>query len=223
VTAPLSEQLRERAAAVWDAQLDHPFVRGIGDGTLERERFRLWVRQDYLFLIEYGRLLAYGAARAPDLETMRQMAELCRSTLEEEMELHRSYAGELGISGEELEGEEMAPTTRAYTDFLVRVAASGDFVELLAALLPCMWGYSEIGRRLAERGAPDQPAYAKWIEMYASEDFAQLASWCRELTDAAGAALTPAAQARVDDTFVTSSRYELAFWEMAWSRESWAV
>ena len=74
----VSEELRRAADPIWRAQHDHPFVRGIGDGTLDLERFRFWVRQDYRFLIEYGRLLALGAARAPDLETMRRLADLCR-------------------------------------------------------------------------------------------------------------------------------------------------
>jgi thiaminase/transcriptional activator TenA len=181
----------------------------------------MWVRQDYLFLIEYGRMLAYAAARAPDLATMRRMTELTSSTLEEEMDLHRTYAGELGILGSELESEEMAPTTRAYTDFLVRSAAAGDFAELLAALLPCMWGYSEIGERLAQGPLPEEEAYAKWIEMYSSQEFAQVAQWCRELMDDAGASLQSAAERRVEDAFLTSSRYELAFWEMAWTLETW--
>ena len=217
----LSDELRAAAADVWEAQHRHPFVTGIGDGSLELDRFRFWLRQDYLFLIEYVRLFAFGAARAPDHDTMRRFVELARSTLEDEMELHRSYAGQFGISIEELEREAMAPTTRGYTDFLVRTAATGEFAELLAALLPCMWGYSEVGQRLAEGDRPADERYAKWIEMYASEDFAELAAWCRKLTDRAGEGLSPGSRRRVFDAFVTSSRYELAFWEMAWSGESW--
>lgn len=158
----LSEELRRAADPIWRAQHDHPFVRGNGDGTLDPERFRFWVRQDYRFLLEYGRLLALGAARAPDLETMRRLADLCQATLRDEMDLHRSYAREFDISEEEeLEAEPMAPTTQGYTDFLVRTAAQGDFAELVAALLPCMWGFSEIGQRLAEGGRPSDERYAK--------------------------------------------------------------
>lgn len=212
----LSAELRAEAADIWEAQHGHPFVTGIGDGSLERKRFELWVRQDYLFLIEYSRMLALGAARAPDLAAMRRFADLTAATLGEEMELHRSYCAEIGISAADLEAERPSMTTRGYTDFLIRTAAIGDFAELVAALLPCMWGYSEIGRRLAERSPPGDEAYARWIEMYASEDFATLAGWCRELLDGAGAALSQARREAVSEAFETSSRYELAFWEMAW-------
>ena len=218
-----SAELRAAADPIWEAQHGHPFVRGIGDGSLDLDRFHHYVRQDYLFLIEYGRLLALGAARAPDLATMARFAELTQEVLVTEMDLHRSYAAEFGITADELEHEPMAPTTRAYTDFLVRVAAQGDFAELVAALLPCMWGYAEIGERLAGGARPDDERYVRWIEMYASADFAQLAAWCRELMDSAAGRLLPDARAPLVDAFVTSSRYELAFWQAAWDREAWPV
>ncbi|MGH3990814.1 MAG: hypothetical protein ACRDTZ_26380, partial [Pseudonocardiaceae bacterium] len=76
-----SADLRTAAGEIWDAQHRHPFVRGIGDGTLDLERFRFWIRQDYLFLIEYSRLLALATARAPDVDTMRRFADLVHETL----------------------------------------------------------------------------------------------------------------------------------------------
>jgi thiaminase/transcriptional activator TenA len=217
MTDPLSVLLREAAADIWEAQHRHPFVTGIGDGSLPVERFQLWLRQDWLFLVDYARTLALGAARAPDLPTMARFAELTRSILEDEMSLHRSYVAEFGISGEELQAERKLPTTQGYTDFLVRTASQGDFAELVAALLPCMWGYSEVGLRLAERGRPAERRYAAWIDMYASDEFADLAAWCREVTDQ----LEGADRGRMERAFTTSSRYELAFWEMAWSGERW--
>jgi len=213
----ISDELRAEAAGIWEAQHEHPFVRGIGDGTLDLDAFRFWVRQDYLFLIEYGRVLALGAARAPDLQTMRRFAELTQETLGTEMDLHRAYCAELGISAEELEAEQMAPTTQGYSDFLVRVAAHGDFASLVAALLPCMWGFSEVGRRLAQRARPADPRYAAWIDMYSSEEFAALATWCRGVVDRVGQQAGPQARAAMSRAFLTSTRYELAFWDMALS------
>ncbi|MGH2821942.1 MAG: thiaminase II [Thermoleophilaceae bacterium] len=215
----LADRLRASASDVWEAQHLHPFATGIGDGSLPLEPFQVWLRQDWLFLIEYARLLALGAARAPDLDTMTRLAGLTRAILEDEMSLHRSYAAEFGISAAELDAERMLPTTQGYTDFLVRTAATGDFAELVAALLPCMWGYSEVGTRLAERDRPPAGSrYAAWIEMYASEEFAELAAWCRTLTERVG---ERADHDRMQRAFLTSSRYELAFWEMAWAGESW--
>ena len=114
-------------------------MRRIGDGTLGIQRFKLWLRQDYVFLIEYARLLALAAARSQDLQTLNHFATLLKETVETEMNLRRDYAAEFHISPEGLEPESPAPTTRAYTDFLLREATMGDFAELAAALLPCVW------------------------------------------------------------------------------------
>jgi thiaminase/transcriptional activator TenA len=217
----LSADLRAAADEIWDAQHRHPFVRGIGDGTLDLERFRFWIRQDYLFLIEYSRLLALATARAPDLDTMRRFADLVHGTLYQEMDLHRSYSADLGIHATDLEQEKMAPTTRGYTDYLLRTATIGDFAELVAALLPCMWGFNEIGRRLAEHGLSDNEHYAHWIKMYASDEFTALVDWLREVTDRISINLPSASWDRMRDVFLTSSRYELSFWEMAWTLEAW--
>ena len=211
-----SAELREAAAPVWDAQIAHPFVRGIGDGSLPDDKFRFYVRQDYLFLIDYGRLLALAAARAPRLEWMRRFSALAQSVLETEMDLHRQFAARWSVSSEELESEHTAPATDAYCDFLLRTAALGDFSELVAALVPCMWGYAEIGERLAATGLPDHEGYAEWIAMYSSDEFGQLAAWCRELTDAAAGGVAGPGRTRMHAAFRASSEHEIAFWESAW-------
>jgi thiaminase/transcriptional activator TenA len=216
-TTPLSAELRREAEPIWAAQHEHPFIRGVADGTLDAECYRHFIRQDYLFLAEYARALALACARAPDLELTTRFAALAREVLESEMNLHRELAEEWGVSRAELESERMAPTTRGYTDFLLRTAALADFVELLAALLPCMWGYSELGLRLAREEHAER--YARWIETYASQEFAGLAAWCREAVDEAAADLGARGRERMREAFLESSRHELAFWDMAWRLE----
>ncbi|MCS6800863.1 MAG: thiaminase II [Chloroflexota bacterium] len=216
-----SDQLRALAAPIWEAQHAHPFVRGIGDGSLPKERFVEWVKQDYVFLIEYCRLFAFAAGRAPDFETLVAFADLLAATAKGEMELHRRLAGELGIAASDLEAVVPSPTTRAYTDFLIRTATTGDFAELAAALLPCMWGFSEIGQRLAASGRPADRHYAAWIDSYADPEFAKLAEWCRTLVDRLAEGAAAATRERMASAFLTSSRYELLFWNAAWSAEQW--
>src|SRR5215831_13857896 len=115
MTTWFTDRLRTRVDLIWEAQHRHPVVTGIGDGTLDLEKLSFWVRQDYLFLIEYARLLALAVARSPDLKTMTKFAELTSATLQTEMSLHREYAAEFGIPREALEHEHRAPTTHAYT------------------------------------------------------------------------------------------------------------
>lgn len=218
-----SDHLRITANHIWQAQHEHPFVRGIGDGTLDIERFSVWLRQDYLFLIDYAKFFAVAVVRAPDLAAMTTFSRLLHEILHREMELHRSYCGEFGISPQDLEQSKKLPTTQGYTDFLLRTGTTNNYTELLGALLPCMWGYAELGERLAQQGLPDDDRYRRWINVYADPEFAELAEWCRRLVDDACYNISSDRVERVENAFITSSRYELAFWEMAWTKETWPV
>ncbi len=218
-----TDELRTVAEPIWTATLGHPMVEGLGDGTLDVEPFRYWIRQDYRFLEEYCRLFAFGAARAPDLTRLRTFAELLTATAEEEMDLHREYAAEFDIDEAELEATTPSPTTRAYTDFLVRTAATGEFGDLVAALLPCMWGFNETAERLAEGGLPDEERYAEWIRTYSDEEFSQLTQWCLDLMDEVAADAPDADCDRYRELFRTSARYEYRFWDAAWRQEGWSV
>jgi thiaminase/transcriptional activator TenA len=216
----LSRRLLEAAKPLWEAQLEHPFVRGLGDGTLEEERFAHWVRQDYRYLVDFARVFAWAAARADRLESMGWYAKVLDLTLNTEMQLHRDYAARFGISEAELEAEPVWPTTRAYTDFLVRTAAEGDMADLLAALLPCAWGYAWIGTALAERGRPADDRYAEWITQYSSPEFLEAAEWLRGELDRVGEGVGPEKEARLREIFLLSTRYEGDFWQMCWEGAS---
>ncbi len=216
-----TDDLYETARPLWDAQLEHPFVRGIADGSLDADVFRNWVEQDYRYLKEFARIFAWAVAKADRLESMSWYAKVLDLTLNTEMALHREYAARFDLTPDDLERVEMWPTTRAYTDFLVRTAADGDMSELLAALLPCAWGYLYIARGMAEGPPPEDDRYADWIALYASDDFAEAAEWLKAELNRVVEGATPEKRARLTHIFEISSRYEWMFWEMCWQGERW--
>ena len=218
-----SDAFREYAHAIWEANYAHPFVQGIGDGTLSEGRFRFYLVQDYVYLIDFSRLFAVAAAKMATLTPMERFAKLLDETLHFEMELHRGICAEFGISRAELEQTRPAPTCLAYGSYLLRVAYEGEATALLAALLPCSWGYGEIGQRLSARGLPPVPHYAKWIQTYASAEYHELVEWLRTLFDEALGDIYGRRRAHLQDIFDMSSRWEYLFWEMAWKIETWPV
>jgi thiaminase/transcriptional activator TenA len=222
--AGFCDKLRAAAGSIWRRELEHPFVRGLANGSLPMERFRFYLRQDYIFLIEYCRVFALAAAKARDLETIGIFTQLLHDTLEIEMELHRDYCGRLGVARADLERTEPAPVTHAYTRHLTGVAWSGSIEEIVAAVLPCQLGYAEIGTALA-RGRQDWEAspYAEWIRTYSSPEFAASAERLRVLLDQMTAGWPATALKPLEHHFLTSSRYEYLFWEMAWTAADWPV
>ena len=219
-----TQQLSQQTADLRRQVLEHPFVKGIGDGSLPLEAFRFYMCQDYVFLVDYCRVLALAVAKADNLETMGRFAGLLNETLNTEMDLHRGFAAKFGITAQELEDTRGAPGTRAYTQHLLTTAYGGDLADITAAVLPCMWDYSDIGQTLAALEAPSpQPLYNEWIQMYATPEFGALASWLRDLLDQLGGNETPACRARLSRLFQDSCRYEYLFWEMAYRRETWPL
>lgn len=202
----LSDRLAERGTASVRAQLAHPTVAGIARGDLDTAVFRSWLEQDYLFLLDYVRVFSRLAWQAPDPH-LGDLVDLAHSTWHEELSLHRELAAGFGA---DLTGAVKGPATTAYTAFLLHAAA--DYGRGLAALLPCMWGYSELGRRLAE-APPAEPRYARWIATYADPGFAELARRCAAMLDEAyGSGLVdePTATAAFDQALA----HELAFWDV---------
>ena len=219
-----AENIERQTLPLRQAILAHPFVTGVGDGTLDVAKFKHYVMQDYVYLIDYSRVLALASARAPDLATMAWFARLLDETLNVEMDLHRSYCAEFGITPGELESTIAAPTTVAYTSFLLKVAHQGSFGELVASLLPCQWGYWEIGEHLAQQGEPPSaPLYCQWIRMYTAPEFAGLARSIRDLADRMGGQAGPTELIAMKEAYLTSLRFEHRFWDMAYNLEEWRV
>lgn len=218
-----TDKLFEAARPIWDAQLEHPFVKGIGDGSLDEGLFKNWVLQDYRYLKEFARIFAWAVAKADHLESMGWYAAALHLTLNTEMELHRQYAARFGISPEDLGAAPVWPTTRAYTDFLIRTAADGDMADLIAALLPCAWGYVYIAQRLTQGDPPKDQRYADWIVQYASDEFAEAAEWLKAEMNRLAESASAEKREKLIELFVLSSRYEWQFWEMCWAGERWRV
>lgn len=217
--APLSGDLKARYADEWRrAHEEHPFVLAMGDGSLSLERFQFFMRQDYLYLIDFCRVLALASAKSPDLEFMGRWARLLDETLNSEMALHRGFCADFGITEQELEETEPAPATVAYTRHLLEAAQEGGIEEIAASLLPCQWGYDEIGRNLAARSAaPPESFHARWIAGYNAPEYRQVTDWLRRFVDSIGAAARPETRERMSVLFRASLVHEFAFWEAAWS------
>lgn len=86
-----------------------------------------------------------GVVRALWLVWMRCFLVLVELVLEIEMDFYRVYVECWGILVEEFESECTVLVTDVYCDFLLCTAVFGDFGELAVVLVPCMWGYVEIG------------------------------------------------------------------------------
>lgn len=213
----VSTRLHDAAAPVWEACLRHPFVTGIGDGTLDMEKFRYFMLQDYLYLFDYARVFALGVVKARDPELMRVFAANVDAILGGEMKIHRAYMKRLDITEDQVFSIKPALANLSYTNYMLSVAQTGGPMEIVASILACSWSYAEIGQALAAiPGAAEHPFYGEWIRGYASEEYAATNQALIELMDSLAADAGEEQLTYLTDVFVNCSRYELGFWDMAW-------
>lgn len=213
----LFESLKAGAATEWHAYTEHEFVAGLADGSLPETAFRHYLAQDYLFLIHFARAYALAAYKADNLDDLRQAAGGMSAILDVEMGLHVEYCRGWGLSEEEMAGVPEDPRCVAYTRYVLERGMAGDLLDLHVALAPCMIGYGEIGRRLAEDPATvrDGNPYMAWIDMYAGPEYqdvvaAELATLDRLMERRGGPGRTDSLQ----EIFRTATRLEADFWQM---------
>ena len=203
------ERLRRDNDAVFSAARSHPFVRGIGDGSLPRTTFSRWIVQDWLYLQGYLGALESAAMHSPTPSAREFWSELKRLTLEEELSLHRRLAERFGLSIGDLDNAQPTTATEAYLHTL-RVART-NYPTLVATLTPCAVSYADIGRELAAEGNCPEPDYADWITTYTDPAFTEtIEVFERELDRCAE---RPEAVEPMEIAYGRAARHEVAFWD----------
>ena len=202
----LSKNLWQANQDLAEASLRNPFVQGIGDGSLPKEKFAYYVGQDAFFLEAFARAYSIAAAKTPDWESFQMFHALANGVLQE-LNLHQGYAQSWQV---DTTAVEPGRATRQYTDFLLATAWSQPVGITAVAMSPCMRLYAYLGQRLVKKGIPSHD-YADWIATYSSNEFEPLARQLEDLVDK----YSP-------DTALTYSTYRYAmacerdFFQAAW-------
>jgi len=215
-----SESLKVKAKHSWKLSLNHPFVQGIVNGDLPLETFKNYIMQDIYYLKHYGKIHAFAAAHADDFSLVAKLADKARRTAEAELTVHNEHARILKITDEDIENFKPAPTAYAYTSHLYRAALSGNLAEIVAAMLPCYWLYADIGLQNKD-AKPGVEIYENWIETYASEWFQTSTNEMIDLLDELAEKASGDEKEKIKEQFIIAKEYELAFWEMSYTFETW--
>lgn len=213
----LFDRLKNDIPEEWDAYINHPFVCGLGDGTLPEACFQHYLVQDYLFLVQFARAYALAVYKAHSIQQMRGGLDGLKAILDVELQLHLKLCDTWGLSAEEVENTTEASATIAYSRYVLEAGQAGDLLDLFVALAPCMIGYVEIGTKLDQKTKNDVTtnSYRVWIEEYASEAYQKLAHGAKTQLDLlAEESLTEARYPRLLRLFRQATRLETEFWQM---------
>lgn len=205
---------------LWEKYLEHPFVKEIGEGTLEKEKFKNYLVQDYLYLKEYAKVFAMGLVKAESLSDMNLYYGSIKGILEDETEVHTNYLKYFGIDQDKVFDNRKEMTTESYTSYMLGIGLKGDLKEIAMTILPCAWSYQFIGRSLYEKHKDtlDNNFYKPWIEEYSSVEFEEGSEvWKNHINDLCKDISEKEAE-NLRDIFMKSSLYEMDFWDMAYGK-----
>ena len=212
--------LKEKNKDNWILYTKHEFLKKLSAGTLKEEKFLNYLIQDYLFLIQFSKAWSLAILKSDNLEEMKIAASTVNDLINFEMELHISLCANYGISKSDLENADEENQNIAYTRYVLELGYSGDFLDLLSSLAPCVLGYGEIGINY-KNSNPKISMYQKWIDTYSSNEYQDLCKNVSNLID-------QAFMLRLGDDFVSTYKWqkvnkifnkatllEVDFWNMA--------
>ena len=224
---PFTQRIWDAAGPILLKTEGHPFVEGLLDGTLPLEAFQFYIKQDGLYLKEFGRGLAMLAAKSKTDKEAEHLLESSKNTMLVESAMHGRWMEEWGENNPS-KAHLHAPHNELYTAWLTKAATVGQFEVGMAAFAPCFWVYQHIGKFLLEkrnaRGTPcDNPCYEEWIQEYAGEGFQKSVDAMLELVEHVGSSAPPCVQQQMEDAFVKGCRMEWMFWDMGYNQTYWPV
>ena len=212
--------LKEKNKENWILYTKHDFLKKLSAGTLKEEKFLNYLIQDYLFLIQFSKAWSLAILKSDNLEEMKIAASTVNDLINFEMELHISLCANYGISKSDLENADEENQNIAYTRYVLELGYSGDLLDLLSSLAPCVLGYGEIGINY-KNSNPKISMYQKWIDTYSSNEYQDVCKNVANLID-------QAFMLRLGDNFVSTYKWkrvnkifnkatllEVDFWNMA--------
>lgn len=221
---PFAALCLEAAVEDWRASFEHPFLLGLLDGTLDEEKFRYYQMQDARYLQTYADVCSMISVRFKDAGRKLWFIEGARLALVVERELHEEYGRKLGYTGEDIANLVLSPDNRAYQNHLLTSARSDSLLTAVAALAPCPWLYADIGQQVIHRFTelPEDHPYADWLATYADPTFVVYTNeLLAHLQYVADRFPDPDHQSDAIEAFVLSAKYEVKFWEQAWTLQGW--
>jgi len=219
------ERVWPKTIEVVEAEVRHPHLQELAEGTLDVNKFRFQAKQNYKYLVEYARALAVGMAKCPDHASMERFRAYLNQIMDNEIPFYKKYYKEkLGIDEKELEDTVMSSIKRAYTSHEIARAWEGTLAEMFAAILPCDLCYWEVAKRLkAICELPEGNIYREWIYMYVSEEFSRISEDAIDCMNRLAEGKSEEEMRRLEEIYLVSCQYELLSWDMYYTMQTWPL
>lgn len=210
--------LWEDSADLIKAHLNHPFSKGLADGSLPAEVFRFYLQQDAIYIKNYTKAMNLLAGKAPTQEIKELFLKLSTDSYELEAVFQKELFREYSVEATDL----MEPACLAYSSFLISTISTNSFLIGLTSLLPCFWVYLENGKNIANHSVENNH-YQAWIDTYVSEEFSEQTELVKKYVNHYSKNIDPTQLNKLKEIFAYSCRLDYQFMDHAFNLRSWKI
>lgn len=190
----------------WENATIHPFLEQCKSATIHSQQFNTWLVQDYLFVIDFTRMMGRILAIAP-VEHFNVILDGI-SALKDELNWFEAKAAERQLNL----NTQKQPTCVEYCDYLHSLANMPYAVQA-TALWAIEFAYNQ-GWQLP--GKMPEP-YTEFAERWGNPGFSEYVKLLEQQADIALATASQDVQQQANAAFLKIAKLETDFWQMAFN------
>ena len=214
-----STVLFESVKDLWDQAANKLFVTEMAMGVLEEQRYRYYMIQDYLYLLEYIDILGSIYECSDDPELKEFISFVIEQTKKEIMQVHIPNMREMGITDEEISACPESREIADYVNYMRTQVRNEGVLAGLTAQLQCSWVYAYIGMQMMKQYPDDisSSPYRSWFEAYTCDDYISANQKWIDILDEKTKGVEGEEARKLCRIFRTCAEYENSFWDMLYA------
>lgn len=214
----ITDYLFDSVKPIWKEYLNHDFLKDMGNGTLDKTKFKNYLIQDYIYLKEYAKVYAMALVKCDSISQIKYCQNSINGILEDESAIHICYLKNFGEKIEELEVYKIQKSNEDYTNYMKSIALTGDLLDTMVSLLPCTWSYYYIAKKLKliYKKNLDCNFYKDWINAYSGEGYKKFVDISIDFVNSLCENINENKKEKLKDIFIKASIHEMKFWDMAY-------
>ena len=207
-----------RVKRYYDDYMSHPYIQGLGNGTLDKLKFKNYLIQDSLYLKEYGKVYAHVFLLTDNIADLQFLHTCIGVVVADETNMHTKYLKDYDLDVYKVDYMKIKSANRNYLDYMLGFTKTGDVKEIFMSALPCTLTYGYIGKTLKEQFGQNisDNYYGPWIEAYAGDDFKDFSVRSLEFVDSICEGIDEIEEEKLINIFLTACEYEMKFWDMSY-------
>lgn len=207
----------ETIKPIYNSILEMPFIVGLMNGKLDKEKFKFYMQQDSKYLENFGKTLSLLASKSYDVKETISFIHFAETAIIAERELHEFYFNDFNIVPSDI----IEPVIHHYTSH-IKATSSFEAIDVgMASVLPCFLIYKKVGEYIYENQKNKNNPYQEWIDTYAGDDFDSVVKDAIRICDNLALNASTKIRTRMTEVFIVSARLEFEFWDSSYRIKKW--